>query len=212
MAGASASTSSNPESHQSFLARDVSHPTSARIIRILLFALAYLIAYVSAVSLSSRAGAPIWFPDSVILTALLVSSPRDWWIYIAASLPLRLAHSMPSGAPLWFLLAVFANDSLKALLSASLIRRLLPGRGVRFDSLRDFWIYLAITAFLVPALSAAGGAATWGVRGQVFWHTWRNWFLGNALVNIVLTPLFLELATDWRRFRKVNAGTGSRRL
>src|SRR5262249_35279309 len=97
------------------------------------------------------------------------------------------------------------NDSLKALLSASLIRRLLPGRGVRFDSLCDFWIYLAITAFLVPALSAAGGAATWGVRGQGFWHTWRNWFLGNALVNIVLTPLFLELATDWRGFRKVTA-------
>ncbi len=96
----------------------------------------------------------------------------------------------------------FANDSLKALAAAALLRRCLRGRGIRFDSLREFWIYLACTAAVAPALSGIAGAASWVVLGREFWPTWRNWFLGDALANLVLTPLLLCLAADWRKLTK----------
>ena len=40
--------------------------------------------------------------------------------------------------------------------------------------------------------------------GSEFWPTWRNWFLGDALANIVLTPLLLCLAADWRKLTTAN--------
>ena len=100
---------------------------------------------------------------------------------------------------MWFLLAAFLNDSLKALVAAALLRRVLPERGIRFDCLHDFWIYLAAAVVAAPALSGVAGAASWVALGREFWPTWRNWFLGDALANIVLTPLLLCLATDWRK-------------
>jgi PAS domain S-box-containing protein len=103
---------------------------------------------------------------------------------------------------MWFLLAAFANDSLKALLAATLLRRLLPRRGIRFDRLRDFWIYLAAAVVVAPALSGVVGAASWRARGGEFWPAWRDWFFGDAIANLVLTPLLLCLVLDWRKFIK----------
>ena len=120
-------------------------------------------------SMSLRSGAPFWMPDSVLLCALVLSRPRTWWIYLAAPLPVRLLVAVPPDMPMWFLLAAFLNDSLKALLAAALLRRVLPGNGVRFDSLGDFWIYLAAAAVAAPALSGVAGAVSWGALGHEFW-------------------------------------------
>jgi len=100
---------------------------------------------------------------------------------------------------MWFLLTTFLNDSLKALVAAALLRRVLPGRAFRFDCLHDFWIYLAAAVVAAPALSGVAGAASWVALGREFWPTWRNWFLGDALAHVVLTPLLLCLAADWRK-------------
>jgi PAS domain S-box-containing protein len=170
---------------------------------LLVFELAFFCAYKYAMNLSLRTGAPFWFPDSVLLCALLLSGPRKWWIYIVATLPIRLLVALPAASPTWFLLAAFANDSLKAVLAAALVRRTLPDRGIRFDSLHDFWIYLLATAVFAPALSGIAGAASWVALGREFWPTWRNWFLGDALANIVLTPLLLCMALGWRRLGAV---------
>ncbi len=163
-----------------------------------IFELAFFIAYAGAMSMEPRSGAPFWLPDAVLLCALLLTQPRNWWIYLAAPLPLRLLVTLPSGAPLCFVVAAFFNDSLKALVAAALLRRILPGRSTRFDCLRDFWIYLAVAAVAAPALSGIAGAASWIPLGREFWPTWRNWFFGDALANLVLTPLLLCLAQDWR--------------
>jgi integral membrane sensor domain MASE1 len=149
--------------------------------------------------MAPRIGAPFWLPDSVLLCALLLSPPRMWWIFLAAPLPIRLVVAISPATPTWFLLAVFLNDSLKALVAAALLRRLLPGRGIRFDSLGDFWIYLTAAVVAAPALSGVAGAASWVALGREFWPAWRNWFLGDALANAVLTPLLLWLAVDWRK-------------
>ena len=168
------------------------------------FAVVYAFAYKYGMTLSSHTGAPFWFPDPVLLSALLLSRPATWWIYILATLPLRLTIAVTPGLPLWFLLTAFANDSVKGIVAAALTRRALGGRPIRFDVLHDLWRYLFAAVLFAPALSAVAGAAAWMAIGQEFWATWRSWFLGDAIANLVCTPLLLYLARDWRKLLVAN--------
>jgi MASE1/Histidine kinase len=44
---------------------------------------------------------------------------------------------------------------------------------------------------LAPMLSAFGGAAARRELGYAFWPAWNQWFLGDAIANLVLTPAIL---------------------
>src|SRR5262245_2027712 len=66
------------------------------------FALAFYLAYRSGMSFSQAAASPFWFPDSVLLSALLVTRPGRWWIFILLPLPIRLFSEVSEGIPLWF--------------------------------------------------------------------------------------------------------------
>jgi PAS domain S-box-containing protein len=174
--------------------------------RLALFEIAFLIAYRLGMSFSKEFAAPFWFPDSVVLAALLVSRRRDWWLYLLGTVPIRLFLFAEPAVPFGYLLATFANDSLKDLLSAWLLNS-LSSPLVWFESLRDFIRYFLIAVFLSPALSAFAGAATRiyagaGVRlyfGDAFWVACRNWFLGDALASIILTPLLVIMITARRK-------------
>lgn len=170
--------------------------------RLSLFALAYYIAYDYSMNLSPDTGAPFWLPDPLLLCTLLFAQPRNWHFYLGVTLPLRLLTTTSPENPTWALSIAFANDALKALLAAYLLRRFLPARGIRFDRLHDFWLFLAAVVVTPSALSAAAGAAMWTLAGRPFWPTWRGWFLGDALAYFVLTPLILCLAFEWRTMLK----------
>jgi PAS domain S-box-containing protein len=167
-----------------------------------IFVAAFLAAYSNAISLSPHAGSPFYLPDSVLLCVLLLVRTRVWWAFIVAVLPIRLLVVTP-GLPMWFLLLAFANDSLKGVAAAYLTRRAIPGASIRFEALRDLWRYWLIAVLLVPALSGVAGAAAWGALGRAFWPVWRQWFLGDALANLVLTPLLLYIAQNIRTLTAV---------
>jgi PAS domain S-box-containing protein len=172
---------------------------------LLIFEIAFFFAYKYGMNLSATAGAPFWFPDSVLLCALLLSRPAIWWIYIVAPLPLRLFVAVTPGLPGWFLLLAFANDSLKGLVGAYLTRQALRGRKIKFDSLPDLWSYLLAAVVLAPVLSGFAGASAWLALGHEFFSTWWKWCLGDALANLVFTPLLLCLAQDWSKFATARA-------
>src|SRR5215469_693773 len=56
------------------------------------FAAAYLAGYVYGNGLPSPAPlpAPFWPPDAILLSALLLVSPRRWWIYLLITFPIRM--------------------------------------------------------------------------------------------------------------------------
>jgi len=97
------------------------------------FELAFSIVYKHAMSMTARSGAPFWLPDSVLLCALLLSRPPDLVDLSRRTLACTPVRCPPS-APMWFLLAAFLNDSLKALVAAALLRRVLPRRAFRLSS------------------------------------------------------------------------------
>ena len=154
------------------------------------FMVAFYFAYRYGMSFSQAAPSPFWFPDSVLLCALLLSRPRRWWLFILAPLPIRLFSEVAEGIPLWFLLTTSALDSVKGLVTALALRRFL-GTPIRLDTVRAFALFLLIAVLAVPAACAFGGAAARSLLGHDYWPTWERWFLGDALAQIVITPAIL---------------------
>ena len=107
----------------------VNSPNVRSLLGLCLFEIAYYFAYRYGMSFSQESASPFWFPDSVLLCALLLSAPGKWWIFVLAALPIRLFVSVPSDVPQWFLLATFAIDSAKGVFGAAILRRLIRESG-----------------------------------------------------------------------------------
>jgi two-component system sensor histidine kinase UhpB len=180
-----------------------SNPMFSLLCGLIVFEIAFFFAYRYGMVFPEAFPAPVWFPDSVLLCALLLSPRNTWWIYIAATLPIRLFVAVPVWAPAWFLPACFVNDSLKGLLAAWFLRR-ESRPDTWFDDLNGFVRYGLVAILLAPALSAFAGAAThMAARGSDFWTAWKPWFLGNALANLLLTPALFCLVRDFRSFGRM---------
>lgn len=169
----------------------------AEIGRLALFVVGYLLSvWASEHAYGSLAvPSPFWFPDAVLLCALLLTRRDRWWLVIAATWPIRLAAGAPAGTPYWFLLSSVANDSLKGLAAAWLLQRIV-GRSVRLTTFRELLIFIAIAMMAVPALSALAAVPLRAALGDAhLWTAWSGWFLGNALAQAVVTPMLLYWAT-----------------
>ena len=152
------------------------------------FEFAYFAAYHYGMTFDPVVAAPFWFPDSVLLCALLCTRTRWWWLLLVAALPIRLMVGTPFNLPIWFLGAVYVNDCGKAVLTALLLRRFFEDP-MRLRSMRDLGIYFGFAVLLVPALSAVAGAAARAGLGNAYWPSFEQWLLGDALASLVVTPI-----------------------
>lgn len=159
-----------------------------------IFEIIYWFAFSYSIRFRMAEASPFWVPDSILLCALLRSPKRYWWLFILAPLPIRvLAFSnIPYYRPLWYLLWSFAIDSGEGVLAAYLLRRVLHGR-IRLESFRDFGWFALIAVLIVPAVAAFAGSALRYAFGHSFWATWPQWYLGNALAQVVITPAVMRL-------------------
>src|SRR5262249_6017882 len=104
-----------------------------------------------------------------------------------------------AGLPYWVLALCFVIDSAKGVLAASAMRAFMSNP-LRFENVRDFSIFVAVVVVAIPALSAFAGAAVGAGLGLDYWLKWEQWFMGDALAQIVVTPLILYwlIAAPWR--------------
>jgi integral membrane sensor domain MASE1 len=172
-------------------------------VKLALFAVVYLIAYGYG-NFSQTVASPLWFPDSVLLCALLVTPINEWWLYLVVAVPIRFIPIFHPAVPLWFVFATSVNDLIKATLAAYLLRR-LPNGSSHPSTVPQLATFLAVGVFFIPVLSAFAGATTRYVLGYGFWVSWYQWFLGDALANVVLTPALLYWCS--KRFRAVRPRT-----
>lgn len=169
---------------------------AAQLPTLFLFGVGYALA--TRYAMWTKYAAPLWFPDSVLFCALLLTPKKRWLTFVLVGLPIRLAHA---GVPTWFLSATYLNDCLKAAFSVYLLRRFIPD-SLRLNTVRQFGIYIGITGLVAPALSALAGAATRLALGAAFWTSWYEWFMGDAITALVLTPTLLYWCLgDWRGLR-----------
>jgi PAS domain S-box-containing protein len=141
-------------------------------------------------SFSQATASHFWFPESVLLCALLLTPRRSWWMFVLGALPIRLILPTEPGMPFWFLFDTFVVDSATGVVTALALQRCLAD-ALRLRTVRDFAIYCLIAVVLVPAGAAFLGAGARDFLGHDYWEAWRQWFLGNALTNLVITPAIL---------------------
>ena len=118
---------------------------------------------------------------------LLWARPQWWWALLAATVPIRVLIALPPDVPLLFAGATTLIDCGKAVAAAALLRRTLRNP-LRFQTVRDFGVYCLVVVLAVPALSAFAGALTRWVIGYTYWPGWQQWFLGDALASLIITP------------------------
>jgi signal transduction histidine kinase len=142
-------------------------------------------------TLSDKIFAPFWPPNVVLFCALLVTSPRDWWIFILAAFPAHMAAELQVGMPLAQLLVAFATNCSVAVFNASAVRRLLV-EPPWFGTIRKATAYVFVTAFAGPAICAFGGAFVQILGGgalESYGLYWTRWYASNALGSLTLGPI-----------------------
>jgi signal transduction histidine kinase len=159
-------------------------------------AVAFAAVYFLAVRLSvgkygtAYISSPFWLPDSILLSALLLTRPALWWMFAIAVAPIRWVVGPAPGTPGWFLAIAIGNDLLKALCGAWVLRKLLGDR-IRLNTLREFFVFVGVAAGAIPLLSALAAAPERYAVGDALWSSGYKWFLGDALAQVVVTPLIL---------------------
>jgi two-component system sensor histidine kinase UhpB len=169
------------------------------LLKLTLFAAAYLGGYACSRYFSQRTGARLWLPDSILLCTLLFVPRKKWWLYILVTAPARFVPWVRAPAPAWFLWANWINDIGKAMLAAYLLQY-ATANAVLFKRVRQYATYLGVAVILAPLLSAFFGALVRLTLGHRFWPAFGQWYLGDALANLVITPtLFLWFSHEYRR-------------
>jgi PAS domain S-box-containing protein len=167
-----------------------------------LYEAVFYVAYRFGMGFGDSLSSPFWFPDAVLLTALLLSPARKWWVWVVAPLPIRLLVAVPPGVPLWFLMVCFLTDSARGVLVAAGMRFSLKNP-LRFASVRDFVCFCFYAVLLGPAVSAFAGAAARRALGYDYWSSWQQWVLGVATAQLMITPAVLygalgDAGSEWR--------------
>jgi len=161
-----------------------------------LFVVAIAGAYRLGLSPGKGVASPFWFPDSVLLCALLKTRPRNWWFIFLTALPIRLALQLPQGYELFYTLASFSLDLGKAAVGAAIMRRFLANP-LRFQSTRDYLAFVLLVVVAIPALAGAAGAVLRSAQfGYTYGRAWSQWLNGDALGQLIATPAILYLVFD----------------
>src|SRR5215467_3752609 len=140
----------------------------------------------------------LWPPNSVLVAALLLTPPRNWWVVLSAALPAHLAAQLQGHVPPLMILCWFISNSCEAVIGAGLVRYLIGGP-IRFTTLRNVGFFCLCVVFIGPFLSSFLDAAFviwnhWGQDG--YWELIRMRLSSNAVSALIILPLIVTWVTD----------------
>jgi PAS domain S-box-containing protein len=164
------------------------HKTLIPAAGLCIFAVAYYLAFKFSVDQATKVPSPFWLPNCFLLCALLRTHPKNWWLILLITVPIRLTDNVIPAHPVWFRIGATGISIIQALAGAWAFRSIAPNPK-RFGSWRD-WV--ALGAVLVIAAGAA--FLTAGLRlalGQDLWLSFELEFAGDALALLVVTPALL---------------------
>lgn len=142
--------------------------------------------------------ATFWPPSGILLAALALSKPRDWWAFLFGQVAANLAsdtllHQQPVIVSAGF---CFANCS-EALAGAAMLRHLHGGE-FAFRKLRDVLDYL-VSGTMVGSTTGAllgGTILTVAFPGQSYLVAAATWWISSSLAVLVVGSLGISLCTD----------------
>ncbi|HEY1291776.1 MAG TPA: ATP-binding protein [Chloroflexota bacterium] len=135
---------------------------------------------------------PLFPPQAVILSVLLLTNASRWWLYLLVYYAMQVAQGVfQSNLELPYILASNIANVFEPLVGALLVRRFVARPRQIFEQPCDVGIY--ITCVTVGSIvGASWGAMTRLVlRDFDYWQSWQGWFLGDVLASLVLTPMIV---------------------
>ena len=132
----------------------------------------------------------VWPPTGIALAALLLRGNRLWPAVLLGA----VVANVWSGASFWVAAGIGIGNTLEAILAVALLERVVrihPG----LDRLVDVLGLVILAAGLSTTVSATIGVAVLRLAGVVeqghFAETWRAWWVGDALGDLVVAPVIL---------------------
>ena len=151
----------------------------------------------------------VWPPSGLALAALLIFGPRLWPGVLAGAVIANLL----TGAPVLVALGIGVGNTLEAVLAVYALRR-IPGFSASLERLSDVVGLIVLAAGLSTMVSATIGVTCLHLGGIVsgaqLGETWRAWWLGDLIADLVVAPVLLVWASGPRslgdRKRRLEAG------
>ena len=139
----------------------------------------------------------VWPPTGIALAALLLLGPRLWpGVFVGA-----LVANLWNGAPLLVALGIAAGNTLEAVVGTHALRR-VSGFRPTLDRVRDALALILLAGLASTLISASVGVLSLHQGGIVpperVRETWRAWWTGDVLGDLVVAPLLLVWASDGR--------------
>jgi len=140
---------------------------------------------------------PLFPPQAVILSVLLLTPMRRWWVYLTTYYVIQVVQGMVlASLPPWYASLSNLANVIEPLVGAALFRRFVP-QSQQFTSLRAVAIYIG-SVTLGSIVGATWGAASRALAGAPFEQSWPGWFLGDLLASLVLAPTIVLWVTAGR--------------
>ncbi|CAM3345527.1 diguanylate cyclase [Halomonas lysinitropha] len=150
-------------------------------------------------TISPDGQAIIWPPNAVALAALLLLPVHRWAWIIPAVMAAEIIADIPA-FPLWAAVSFGLVNLFEVFLAASLVRW-FTGPRFDFDSLARGGYFLLFGPLLAAGTAALLGAGVYrGLAGEEaeYLAHWQMWWFGDALGLLLLTPLVVIFARQWR--------------
>jgi len=136
----------------------------------------------------------VWPPTGIALAALLLVGRRLWPGVLAGA----LCANLFAGASLPVALAIAIGNTLEALAGSWLLRR-LAGFDPRLERIHDVLSLILLGAISSTAISATVGVVSLELGGTIgpsmSWPTFRAWWFGDMLGDLVVAPLLFVLVS-----------------
>jgi two-component system sensor histidine kinase UhpB len=146
------------------------------------------------------AGNPIstfWPPNAILLAALLLTSPRIWWVLGLAVFPAHFFIQLRAGVPLVSSLVWFVGNTGEALLGAVCVRVFKKEKPL-FESVPGVVVFLGF-GVLLPALATsfldAAGVVLTGL-GREYWLLWTTRLTSNIVSSLIIVPTIMILGVQ----------------
>jgi signal transduction histidine kinase len=139
----------------------------------------------------------VWPPTGIALAALLLRGVRLWPAVLLGA----VVANVWSGASFWVATGIGIGNTVETILAVVLLERVVRVH-TGLDRLVDVLGLVVLAAGLSTTLSATVGVAVLRLAGIVeaghFGETWRAWWVGDALGDLVVAPVLLTWSRPGR--------------
>src|SRR5215217_5550506 len=180
---------------------------AATLLEIAIVALAYILVARIGLKLDAVGGFAtlVWPASGIALAALLLLGFRLWPAVAIGAFTVNYI----TGAPLLAALGIAAGNTAEALVGAYLVTR-VPGFRRSLDRVRDMVAMIILAAGFSTLVAATVGVTTLVAANVIpssgYGETWKSWWVGDAIGDLLVAPLILVWASWKPRLHATRVG------